>query len=821
MAIPHKEQVSLQQDLLLGQTLHNGEYLIQQVLGQGGMGKVYLAIHTTLAISFALKQVPADLPLPESASAELDYILQGGDLTHRTYPTMNKAEEFLLPSSGGPYTDRFLREALFLARLQHAAIPTLYAYFQEDDYWYLVMYAIPGLSLSTYLAQEAPLAPLDALHYAIQLCDILDYLHRQEPPIVFRDLKPVNILLTPDRGLVLVDFGIAQYLLPPAVRKTVPTEIGSPGYASPEQIQKNSQLDVRTDLYSLGIILREMISGERPLNSHEEYDLSLTKTGYASTYLAATITLATQADPQQRFQSANAFYLALERAYRIEEHHSYQQAFLADFVDAEQLPITGEHPVILSDEEAQLDIIETQHEGNYIFDLQRRRLIRETLQRTHQEVFEQEQLELQFASVDESLRRRSSMSLSQLSLHSYTVASPPVQEPPKASIYRIIQASFVLALILCLVLTSLLVYARVIPHTTSTQNMSIKQPLSPLSTIAASNRNISNTAPAEAEAESHWQAIPSLPASEADNTAAYVSLQGKAYIYMSGGYRGNQHPAYDHNLYRYDIAAAQWQALTIEQLPGMVNNTSTVGEQGHLFLTAGYSSTTYEVTSLLYDYEPQTGTVETIHPPTAMPLGFANAMIADQHGHLYISQGFMQAGNIHARATTGWYRFDIATRTWHALRPLPEGLGYETLALGHNNDILLFGGAYDAEQRYQSNRVYRYDIETNTWSQSPDSAPEAFSATASCQVWPDQLIFVGGFDIAHQSGSTDVWLFNSRTFQWKQLSAFPAGKSVLGTASCDGHGHAYLTRGASDPHNPTTDFWRATIAPHVNYNQDQ
>ena len=84
------------------------------------------------------------------------------------------------PSSGGMNTDRFLREALLLARLQHSALPALYDYFFEDGYWYLVMDYIPGPTLMSYLHKEAPLPPLEALNYAMQLCDVLDYLHKTD-----------------------------------------------------------------------------------------------------------------------------------------------------------------------------------------------------------------------------------------------------------------------------------------------------------------------------------------------------------------------------------------------------------------------------------------------------------------------------------------------------------------------------------------------------------------------------------------------------------------------------------------------------------------
>src|ERR1700682_3701562 len=170
---------------LIGQTLHCGEYLVKRVLGHGGMGRVYLATHTTLQTPFALKQARADQQLPDSAIVELDTALYA-EKDNNTNPYRSYLSEF--PGSGGAHPDRFLREALLLTRLHHRAIPTLYDYFFEDGYWYLVMDYIPGSTLAAYLRKQAPLAPLEALNYALQLCDVLEYLHNQSPPIIFRDL---------------------------------------------------------------------------------------------------------------------------------------------------------------------------------------------------------------------------------------------------------------------------------------------------------------------------------------------------------------------------------------------------------------------------------------------------------------------------------------------------------------------------------------------------------------------------------------------------------------------------------------------------------
>src|SRR5947209_6289630 len=310
-----------QYENLVGRTLRDGEYVIEAVLGQGGMGRVFLASHTTLFVPVAIKQGLADQSVPEIVLAELDRLLHSGNSLRRTAKYKLTEQDF--PLSGGVHTDRFLREALLLARLQHSSLPLLYDYFIEDGYWYLVMDYIPGPTLSAYMHKHAPLPPLEALNYAIQLCDVLDYLHRQRPPVVFRDLKPSNILLSPDGRVMLVDFGIARYFKEGQNNDT--TEFGSPGYAPPEQYNGETQTDARSDLFSLGVILHEMLSGKRPagMNSTLESLSQLNPT--ISAVLSGLVTIATRAEPMYRFQSAHAFYLALERAYRIEERRAYSR----------------------------------------------------------------------------------------------------------------------------------------------------------------------------------------------------------------------------------------------------------------------------------------------------------------------------------------------------------------------------------------------------------------------------------------------------------------------------------------------------------------
>src|SRR5205807_7618717 len=127
------------------------------------------------------------------------------------------------------------------------------------------------------------------------------------------------------------------------------------------------------------------------------------------------------------------------------------------------------------------------------------------------------------------------------------------------------------------------------------------------------------------------------------------------------------------NLYRYDIAAAHWETLANQNFPVMVNNAVALDEQNRLFFTAGYSPAFSAITSLLYMYQPASGTIQKIVPPRQISIGFGAAMVADRHGHLYITQGFMSAGKPRALAGRGWDEYHAASGPLLARAPVPAG----------------------------------------------------------------------------------------------------------------------------------------------------
>jgi WD40 repeat protein len=162
-------------------------------------------------------------------------------------------------------TNAFTREALMLASLMHPNLPRIYEQFTEAGRWYLVMDYIEGETLEDYL-NRAPggyLPPAEVLDIGIQLCTVLDYLHTRHPPIIFRDLKPANVMRTPNEHLYLIDFGIARHFKPGQVTDTI--ALGSPGYAAREQYSKaQSQTTPRSDIYSLGATLHQLLTGDDP-----------------------------------------------------------------------------------------------------------------------------------------------------------------------------------------------------------------------------------------------------------------------------------------------------------------------------------------------------------------------------------------------------------------------------------------------------------------------------------------------------------------------------------------------------------------------------
>jgi len=160
-------------------------------------------------------------------------------------------------------TDTFNREVALLSGLTHPHLPRLLDHFTDPRHWYLVMDYIEGETLEEYLRKTSSgKLPLErVLNIGLQLCTVLDYLHTRQPPIIFRDVKPANIMQTLAGHLYLIDFGTARHLKPGQEKDTI--ALGSPGYAAPEQYGK-SQSTQQADIYSLGATLHHLLTGDDP-----------------------------------------------------------------------------------------------------------------------------------------------------------------------------------------------------------------------------------------------------------------------------------------------------------------------------------------------------------------------------------------------------------------------------------------------------------------------------------------------------------------------------------------------------------------------------
>ncbi len=157
----------------------------------------------------------------------------------------------------------FEQEANLLVRLDHPNLPQVAAFFVDDGRSYLVMEFVHGVSLQKRVdAAQGPLLQSEVLPYAIQICDVLAYLHAQPSPVIFRDMKPSNVMVTPGGQIKLIDFGIARTYKQGQSRDTV--SMGSENYAAPEQWGR-AQSDARTDIYGLGATLYHLLTGSPPL----------------------------------------------------------------------------------------------------------------------------------------------------------------------------------------------------------------------------------------------------------------------------------------------------------------------------------------------------------------------------------------------------------------------------------------------------------------------------------------------------------------------------------------------------------------------------
>jgi predicted Ser/Thr protein kinase len=248
-------------------------YEILEELGRGGMGVVYKARHARLDRLVAIKILPAEV-------------------------------------SGEPaFAERFTREARALARLNHPHIVAIYDFGQADEQSYFIMEYVEGSNLRQRL-RAGRLQPHEAAGIAAWICDALQYAH--EEGLVHRDIKPENILLENKGRVKIADFGIAKLLTRKTAEYTLtgPWQVvGTPHYMAPEQMDNAPILDHRADIYSLGVMLYEMLTGQLPLGRF----LPPSQKGSVDHRFDEIVLRALEREPERRYQQVSEMKAALER----------------------------------------------------------------------------------------------------------------------------------------------------------------------------------------------------------------------------------------------------------------------------------------------------------------------------------------------------------------------------------------------------------------------------------------------------------------------------------------------------------------------------
>src|SRR5437667_1390953 len=258
-----------------GSRLQGGRYVIKKILGEGGMGAALLA---------------TDLRLDGKSVVIKELLSDNTDPTKRQEDVRN-----------------FKREVATLAHLDHPLIPNVTDHFQEGSRYFMVQEYVEGENLEERMDRvNQPMKEREALGYASEVLDILDYLAQETPPIVHRDIKPANIIIgNKDKRAHLVDFGIARADVTRNVQRKQTSALGTPGYATPEQYQGNA--DPRSDLYALAATLDHLVTNRDPRN-HPPFTYPPVRTlnPQLSPDIERVLTRALMNDINQRYQSAAA-----------------------------------------------------------------------------------------------------------------------------------------------------------------------------------------------------------------------------------------------------------------------------------------------------------------------------------------------------------------------------------------------------------------------------------------------------------------------------------------------------------------------------------
>ena len=214
-------------------------YTIERLLGEGGLGSVWLARHGMLDALFAVKVLDRDI-----AKAKPEYVT------------------------------RFVREAKLASRIRHPNLVAVHdaGYDESRDVYYLVMDYVSGDTLRLVLGMGGPRPEAEAAEIVLQIASVLET--SQRLGLVHRDLKPENIMVTPDGTVKLLDLGVAKVSANMDSLRTMAASVfGTPAYIAPEQAVDSSSVDARADVYSLGVILFELLAGRSPYDGETPVDI--------------------------------------------------------------------------------------------------------------------------------------------------------------------------------------------------------------------------------------------------------------------------------------------------------------------------------------------------------------------------------------------------------------------------------------------------------------------------------------------------------------------------------------------------------------------
>ncbi len=291
-------------------TILDDKYEILKEIGRGGMSIVYLALDHRLNKQWAIKEMKND------GSKSTATLLKGLE-----------------------------REANILKNVDHPVLPRIVDIINNKGTIYVVMDFIEGTNLADILKREGAQNQEDVIEWSKELASALDYLHSMNPPIIYRDMKPANVMLKPEGGVKLIDFGTAKEYTIESNADT--TALGTRGYAAPEQFGDSKgrgiyKTDARTDIYNLGATMYHMVTGMNPCEPPYEIKPIRRWNNSLSAGLEQIILKCTQPNPNDRYQSCSELLYALDHYTELDDsYRAENKKKFAIFVTTAGLAIAG------------------------------------------------------------------------------------------------------------------------------------------------------------------------------------------------------------------------------------------------------------------------------------------------------------------------------------------------------------------------------------------------------------------------------------------------------------------------------------------------